>query len=90
MFPFSEPPDITLLLLVRDAQSAAAALGAVGVSKVEDVLREAINRFRDRVNAFDPAGTMGYDRDGWFIADPSGFDADLCRMLGSVRLVQAI
>ena len=68
---------------MRDAQSAAAALGAVGVSKVEDVLREAINRFRDRVNAFGipPERWVTIEMDG-LSADPSGFDADLCRMLG--------
>lgn len=52
LFPFLNPPDLDLLVLRRDPESAALAVGGGGISRVVDAAREALDAFDRRVAGF--------------------------------------
>lgn len=83
VFPFLQPPAVTLLVLVRTAESAAAVIGAYGVERVVAAARDALVAFKSRVAAFgipvDRIVTVEEDR---LDADPRIGLSDLCRVLG--------
>lgn len=83
LFPFLEPPDVSLLVLVRNAEAAAAAIGAVGVERVVAAARDALVTFKCRVASFgvplERIVTVEEDR---LEADPEASLAEVCRMLG--------
>lgn len=83
LFPFPGPPDVSLLVLVRNAEAAAAAIGAIGIERVIAAARDALSAFQARVAGFgvsvDRLVTVEEDR---LIADPEIGLAEICRTLG--------
>lgn len=83
MFPFLEPPPVSLLVLVRSAESAAAVIGACGIERVVSAAREALTAFRTRVGGFGvPADRLLTVEEDRLDADPATGMAEVCRMLG--------
>lgn len=83
LFPFLDPPAVSLLVLVRNAEAAAAAIGAVGVERVVAAARDALTAFRARVAAFGiPPERMVTVEEDRLDADPAAGLAEVCRMLG--------
>lgn len=52
MFPFLNPPDLDLLVLRRDAESAALTVGGGGMARVVEAARDALDAFERRVAGF--------------------------------------
>jgi len=90
-FPLTRAVDVSLLVLVRDAEAAAAALGAIQVERVVQAAREAVQTFRDRVSAFrfprDRVLTVEEDR---LVRHPDSVDREICRMLGVAGTSDAV
>ena len=83
MFPFLEPPPVSLLVLVRSAESAAAVIGACGIERVVSAAREALAAFKARVGGFGvPAERLLTIEEDRLDADPQAGMAEVCRMLG--------
>jgi hypothetical protein len=83
LFPFQDPPPISLLVLVRNAEAAAAAIGAIGIERVIAAARDALAAFQARVGGFgvpiDRIITIQEDR---LEADPAAGLAEICQTLG--------
>lgn len=83
MFPFLEPPAVSLLVLVRNAEAAAAAIGAIGVERVVAAARDALVAFNARVAGFGiPADRIITVEEDRLEADPDAGLGELCRILG--------
>jgi len=83
MFPFLEPPPVSLLVLVRSAESAAAVIGACGIERVVSAARDALAAFKTRVGGFGvPADRLLTIEEDRLDADPEAGMAEVCRMLG--------
>ncbi len=83
MFPFLEPPPVSLLVLVRSAESAAAVIGACGIERVVSAARDALAAFKTRVGGFGvPADRLLTIEEDRLDADPATGMAEVCRMLG--------
>ncbi|MEQ9329900.1 hypothetical protein [Thalassobaculum sp.] len=80
LFPFLDPPDVSLLVLTRSPESMAAAIGAVGVDRVISAAREALASAAARVSAF------GIPPERIFAVDQDRFDLDPSACLGEVCL----
>jgi|GEM_PF-884836 len=82
LFPFLEPPEISLVILSRSPESMAAAIGASGVELVVSAAREALAVARSRVSAFGIPleRTVAVDQDH-FDFDPAACLGDVCRAL---------
>lgn len=84
MFPFLQPPELSLLVLVRGAESAAAVIGAVGIERVVAAAQDALAAFQAKVAGFgiphDRIVTIEEDR---LDADPEAGLAEVCRTLGA-------
>ncbi len=82
LFPFLEPPEISILVLTRSPESMAEAIGASGVERVVSAAREALAVALSRVEAFGvpPQRVVAVDQDR-FDRDPAGCLGDLCRGL---------
>ena len=83
LFPFLEPPAVSLVVLSRSAESAAAAIGAAGVARVVDAARDAMAAFEGRVASFGvpAARTVTIDEDQ-LEDDPAAALAGFCRAIG--------
>lgn len=83
MFPFLNPPDIHLLVLTRDPESAAVAVGAGTISRVIDAARKALEAFERRITGFgisqDRIHTVDEER---LRREPEAMWPEICRMLG--------
>jgi len=82
LFPFLNPPGVDLLVLTRDAESAAVVIGAGGVPRVIEAARMALDGFQRRVDGF------GMDRERIHTVneerlrrDPQAAWREICRML---------
>lgn len=82
-FPFQEPPPVSLLVLVRTAESAAAVIGARGVERVVAAARDGLAAFKARVDEFamPPERVLTVEEDR-LDGDPAGSLGEICRMLG--------
>ncbi|EDP65042.1 hypothetical protein BAL199_21839 [alpha proteobacterium BAL199] len=83
LFPFQDPPPVSLLVLVRNAEAAAAAIGAIGIERVIAAARDALTAFQARVGGFgvplERIITVEEDR---LEADPAAGLAEICQTLG--------
>jgi len=83
LFPFLEPPAVSLLVLVRNAEAAAAAIGAVGIERVVAAARDALTAFQARVASFGiPVERLVSIEEDRLDADPEAGLAEVCRILG--------
>lgn len=83
VFPFLDLPGVSLLVLVRNAEAAAAAIGAVGVERVVAAARDALTAFRARVTSFGiPPERLVTVEEDRLEADPAAGLVEVCRMLG--------
>lgn len=83
MFPFLNPPGVDLLVLLRDAESAARVIGGAGMSQVVDAARRALHAFERRIASF------GIGEDRIFTVDeerlqrePGAVWPEICRLIG--------
>ncbi|MDF1790873.1 MAG: hypothetical protein P1U88_03140 [Thalassobaculaceae bacterium] len=82
MFPLLNPPGIDLLLLTRDPEAVARAVGAGAMPQVIDAARKALDAFERRVAGFgvDPERIHTVDEGGLREA-PAAVWPEICRML---------
>ena len=82
LFPFLDPPEISLLVLTRSAAAMAAAIGAAGVERVVTAASDALTAAQSRVSSFGlpPERTITIDQDS-FDGDPAPCLAELCDRL---------
>lgn len=91
MFPFLNPPGIELLILTRNAESAAVSIGAGGIDRVIDAARKALESFERRVAGFG----IGPDRihtvdEEDLRRDPQALWPEICRTLGVDDSAEAV
>ena len=94
MFPFLNPPGIELLVLTRNAESAAVSVGAGGIARVIDAAGKALESFDRRVAGFgvDPECIHTVDEED-LRRHPQSVWSEICRRLDvddSVATVDAM
>lgn len=79
LFPFLQPPEVSLLVLTRSPESMAAAMGASGVERVISAAREGLAAAAARVSAFGipPERIVAVDQDR-FDRDPAACLSEVC------------
>lgn len=91
MFPFLNPPGIDLLVLTRNAESAAVAVGAGAIARVVDAARKALESFDRRVAGFG----VGPDRlhtvdEEALRRNPTALWPEICRKVGVDDSAEAV
>lgn len=83
MFPFLNPPDIDLLVLTRDAESAARTVGAGAITRVVEAARKALESFERRVTGFGVGAERIHTVDEDELRrDPRALWPEICRRIG--------
>ena len=91
MFPFLNPPDLDLLILTRNPESAAVEVGAGAISRVVDAASKALEAFEARVSGFGIGAERIHAVDEEDLRrDPRAWWPRICRMIGVDDDSQAI
>ena len=91
LFPFLDPPGVDLLVLTRQAESAAVAIGAGAIDRVVEAARRALDSFDRRIAGFGVGADRIHTVDEEDLRqDPQGLWPEICRRIGVDDSVEAV